>query len=124
MTKADWFGFEAGLRDCLNEIVEKKILPGAVFAAGDADGMKMKCTVGNKRSFPYEEMMTEDTVFDLASLTKVTATWAAAMKLIGEGKLRLDASVGEIDPEMSATPVGDVTIAQLLMHTGGLSERT
>jgi len=124
MAKTVWSGFEVDLCDCLKGIVEKRILPGVVFAAGDADGVKMKCAVGKKRSFPYEEVMTVNTVFDLASLTKVVATWAAAMKLIGMGKLRLNMRVGDIDPEMADTPVGGVSIEQLLLHTGGLSERT
>lgn len=124
MTGREWRTFEEDVDAYLNGVIAEGVLPGAVLAAGNAEGVQIKRAYGKRRSFPFAEEMTVDTVFDLASLTKVTATWAAVVKLLGEGRLRLDTTVGEIAPEVRKTPVGPVTVEQLLLHTGGLSERT
>ncbi len=68
--------------------------------------------------------MTLDTVFDLASLTKVVATLPAILHLIDQGLLRFNSCLKEFYPDMNDVPLGDATIAQLLTHTSGLSART
>lgn len=64
--------------------------------------------------------MTEDTVFDLASITK-TFTSVAVMRLVEQGALDLDAPAARYLPEFAANGKQDVTIRQLLTHTSGLS---
>jgi serine-type D-Ala-D-Ala carboxypeptidase len=61
-----------------------------------------------------------DSIFDLASLTKVVATTPAIMQLQQEGRLRLDAPVARYWPDFAANGKGRITIRQLLTHTSGL----
>jgi len=64
-----------------------------------------------------------DTIFDLASLTKVTATLPSILSLIADGRLGLDAPVGEVLPEFGTEGAKrDVTIRRLLTHSAGLSD--
>jgi uncharacterized protein YbbC (DUF1343 family)/CubicO group peptidase (beta-lactamase class C family) len=68
---------------------------------------------------PQPEAMTEGTVFDLASLTKVVATTTAVMQLIEQGKLVLDDPVVRYWPEFAAHGKAGITVRQLLTHTSG-----
>ncbi|MGC4192492.1 MAG: serine hydrolase domain-containing protein [Thermomicrobiales bacterium] len=66
--------------------------------------------------------MAVDTIFDLASLTKVTATLPSVLRLIAEGRLGLDDPVGTVLPEFGTEgPKREVTIRRLLTHSAGLS---
>ena len=65
------------------------------------------------------EKMTVDTIFDVASLTKVVATTTSIMKLVEDGKIRLNDTIGDFIPEIEDKDVKKVTIQQLLTHTGG-----
>lgn len=66
--------------------------------------------------------MTVDTVFDLASVTKVMATTAAVMRLVDEGRLDLDAPVRSWVPSFTGGAKDAVTPRHLLTHTAGLPE--
>ena len=61
-----------------------------------------------------------DTIFDLASLTKVVATTTVTLALVGRGELRLGDPVADYLPDARACRDGQVTIAHLLTHTSGL----
>ncbi|MGB8987863.1 MAG: exo-beta-N-acetylmuramidase NamZ domain-containing protein, partial [Candidatus Sulfotelmatobacter sp.] len=65
--------------------------------------------------------MTLDTIFDLASLTKVIATTTAVMQLVEQGKVRLNDPVAKYLPEFAQNGKDDVTIRQLLTHYSGLA---
>ena len=72
---------------------------------------------------PEEERspMEMDTIFDLASLTKVVATTPAVLKLVADGKIDLDAPVGEILPEFGTEgKKAEVTIRRLMAHSAGM----
>jgi len=64
--------------------------------------------------------MTEDTIFDLASLTKVVATTTSVMQLVEQGHVRLRDPVAKFIPAFGAGGKGAITILQLLTHTSGL----
>jgi uncharacterized protein YbbC (DUF1343 family)/CubicO group peptidase (beta-lactamase class C family) len=64
--------------------------------------------------------MTLDTVFDLASLTKVIVTTPAVMQLVESGKVRLNDPVAKYLPEFAANGKDDITVRQLLTHYSGL----
>ncbi len=64
--------------------------------------------------------MTEDTIFDLASLTKVVATTTSVMKLVEEGRIRLNDPVAQFIPEFGRYGKAGITIRHLLTHTSGL----
>ncbi len=71
-------------------------------------------------SYPGQEKVKLEDVYDLASITKVAATTIAVMKLYEEGRLSLDASIGEYMPEFKNTVVGPVKIRDILTHSARL----
>jgi len=62
----------------------------------------------------------DESIYDLASLTKVVGTATAAMILYDEGRLELDAPVSRYLPAFSGGTKDDVTVRHLLTHTSGL----
>ena len=70
---------------------------------------------------PRREVMTLDTVFDLASLTKVIVTSTAVMQLVERGKVRLNDPVAKYLPEFAQNGKQDITVRQLLTHYSGLA---
>jgi uncharacterized protein YbbC (DUF1343 family) len=75
---------------------------------------------GHRALVPAEEPMSEDTIFDAASLTKVTATTPSVWRLIERGKIALDDPVSKYLPEFHGGWRDEVTIRHLLTHTSGL----
>jgi uncharacterized protein YbbC (DUF1343 family)/CubicO group peptidase (beta-lactamase class C family) len=75
---------------------------------------------GERALEPRREPMTLDTVFDLASLTKVIATTTAVMQLVEQGKVRLNDPVAKYLPEFAQNGKEDITVRQLLTHFSGL----
>jgi uncharacterized protein YbbC (DUF1343 family) len=105
-------------------IVEQAIaaheLPGAVVLAGRGDAVLYRRAFGNRATTPSVEPMTLDTIFDLASLTKVVATTTAVMQLVEDGKLRLTDRVAAFVPGFERYGKGKITIRHLLTHVSGL----
>ncbi|MEU6236659.1 serine hydrolase domain-containing protein [Kitasatospora sp. NPDC047058] len=98
---------------------------GAVWAVGDADGRQGGGSLGVLGQGPYERLeMGPDTVFDLASITKVVALWPCAGVLRQAGRLPLDLPIGDYWPAAAGHPAGSVTARQLLTHTAGMPLRT
>ena len=75
---------------------------------------------GLRSKKPVEAAMTEDTVFDLASLTKPIATATSIMLLVEQGELRVTDPVAKYLPAFAAKGKDKITIEQLLLHTSGL----
>lgn len=94
---------------------------GAVALVTERDAIALQRATGWAMLEPDRLPMTEETVFDLASLTKVVATLPAVLLLVAAGELALDDPVGRILPEFGiAGWQGEVTIRRLLSHTAGL----
>ena len=100
--------------------IAAKKFPGAVVIAGHDGQIIFHKAYGNSSLIPAPEPMTEDTIFDLASLTKVLATAPAVMQLYQQGRFRLNDPVAEYLPEFAANGKEDITIRQLLTHYSGL----
>ena len=79
-----------------------KLTPGAVVLVGRGDQTVYEKAFGFRATVPAEEPMTLDTVFDLASLTKVVATTTAMMTLIEDGRVRLNDTVAQPHPGIRA----------------------
>lgn len=94
--------------------------PGAVVLIGSRDRIIYRKAFGNRSVEPAVSAMTEDTIFDLASLTKVVATSTAVMQLVEKGKLRLDAPAAAYWPAFRKNGKADITIRHLLTHYSGL----
>jgi len=94
-------------------------IPGAVAIAGQGQDTLGQWTAGQADALRGRPMG-PDTVFDLASLTKVVATTTAALALAGQGRLGLDDQVADYLPGFAACRDAGVTVAHLLTHTSGL----
>jgi uncharacterized protein YbbC (DUF1343 family) len=94
--------------------------PGVVVLVGHQDRIVYRQAFGHRSLEPQVQPMTVDTVFDIASLTKVVATTTAVMQLVDKGRLRLDDPVARYWPEFATNGKSHITIRQLLTHTSGL----
>jgi CubicO group peptidase (beta-lactamase class C family) len=104
--------------------VTSRVYPGAAWAAGDDHDIHLAGAAGLPDPAQPRQPVTEATVFDMASLTKILAVWAAAGTLWDKGRLRLDDTLAELIPHRtSGYPLGQVTVRQLLTHTAGLPLR-
>jgi uncharacterized protein YbbC (DUF1343 family) len=97
-----------------------KHLPGAVVLIGVGDRPLYQKAIGNRALVPAVEPMTMDTMFDLASLTKVVATTTSVMMLIEQGKLRLVDRVAAFIPGFERYGKENITIRHLMTHFSGL----
>jgi len=95
-------------------------LPGAVVLVGHLDTVVFEKAYGNRSVEPEIEAMTPETVFDLASLTKVVATAPSVMLLVQRGRLKLDDPVSKYLPAFGQAGKKQVTLRQLLVHYSGL----
>jgi uncharacterized protein YbbC (DUF1343 family)/CubicO group peptidase (beta-lactamase class C family) len=104
----------------VTEAIAAKSTPGAVVAVGQGDRTLYEKAYGLRATVPADEPMTLDTVFDLASLTKVVATTTAVMTLIEDGRLRLNDPVAAHIPGFERYGKSPITIRHLLTHVSGL----
>ena len=100
------------------DIADKK-LPGAVVLIGHNGKIVYRKAFGNRALVPTVEPMTVDTIFDAASLTKPIATGTSVMRLVEQGKIRLNDTVGKYFPEIEDENAKRVTVLQLLTHVSG-----
>lgn len=107
----------------LREGVETRVFPGAVAGIHYAD-RDYFLAVGYRALSPSKEFNEEDTVYDLASLTKPLATTLAIMKLVCEGRLSLSTQLAQILPEeWFENPFWRQTpLSALLSHSSGLPD--
>src|SRR5262245_6589397 len=103
------------------ESIKNKELPGAVVLVGHHGQIAWRKAYGARAVEPQRETMTTDTVFDLASLTKIVATATSIMILIERGEVRLADPVVKFIPEMKGAGRDAVTIEQLLTHVSGFA---
>ena len=96
-------------------------IPGAVLVVGHNGKVVYRKAYGHRALDPRREVMTLDTIFDVASLTKVVATTTAVMQLMERGKIRLNDPVAKYIPEFGQNGKDDITIRQLLTHYSGLA---
>jgi uncharacterized protein YbbC (DUF1343 family) len=94
--------------------------PGAVLLVWHDGEFVYRKAFGNRSLEPRREPMTVDTIFDIASLTKVVATTIAVMQLEEQGKIRINDAVMKYLPEFGQNGKEDITIRELLTHHSGL----
>jgi len=104
----------------IQQAIQDGTIPGAVLIVGHNGQVVYRRAYGSRSLEPHREVMTLDTVFDLASLTKVIATTTAVMQLIEQGKVRLNDPVAKYLPEFAQNGKDDITVRQLLTHYSGL----
>ncbi|MEK7725458.1 MAG: exo-beta-N-acetylmuramidase NamZ domain-containing protein [Acidobacteriota bacterium] len=103
----------------VNKDIADKKLPGAVVIVGRKGKIVYRKAFGNRSLVPTVEKMTIDTIFDVASLTKVVATSTSVMVLLDTGQLRLNDTVGKFIPEIEDKDAKSITVQQLLTHVSG-----
>jgi uncharacterized protein YbbC (DUF1343 family) len=112
----------ANVDEIMNTAVSRGEIPGGVVLVGHDGQVVYRKAFGWRSLEPGKETMTVDTIFDLASLTKCIATATSVMKLVEEGKLRLNDPVAAYLPEFATNGKNSITIRQLLTHFSGLRE--
>ena len=112
-----WKGAE-NIDAAIEGAIEEGITPGAVVWVESGGQALYHKAYGARSLFPDREGITEDTIFDCASLTKVVATAPAIMMLVEEGKVRLGDRVTKYLPEFKGST--RITIRQLVTHYSGL----
>jgi uncharacterized protein YbbC (DUF1343 family)/CubicO group peptidase (beta-lactamase class C family) len=110
------------LDSIVQEAIRDGLMPGAVLLVGHDGQVVYRRAFGQRSLEPRREPMTVDTIFDLASLTKVVATTTAVMQLVEHGTVRLNDPVEKYIPEFAQNDKEDITVRQLLIHQSGLSE--
>lgn len=95
-------------------------VPGAVVLVGERDRILYRQAFGERARQPDRLPMMEDTIFDLASLTKVLATTTAVMQLVEEGRLGLGEPVAKYWPAFAQNGKEGITVDALLTHMSGL----
>lgn len=113
------------LHTILDPILEQAVadgqIPGAVLLIGHDGRVIYRKAFGSRSLEPTREPMTEDTIFDLASLTKCIATATSLMKLVQDGRVRLNDPVAVYLPEFAQNGKQDITVRELLTHYSGLA---
>src|SRR6266498_2215781 len=113
-----WAELDSAARDA----VAAGEVPGAVVLVGRGERVLYRKGLGSRALVPAPEPMAVDTIFDLASLTKVVATTPAVLLLWEQGRVKLDAPLGRYLKEFDAAAWREVTVRRLLMHSAGLSD--
>jgi uncharacterized protein YbbC (DUF1343 family)/CubicO group peptidase (beta-lactamase class C family) len=108
------------LETVVQEAIREGACPGAVLLVGHDGKVVFRRAIGNRALVPRSEPMTEDTIFDVASLTKVVATTTAVMQLVEQGRIRLQDRVTTYWPEFNSGGKDEITVRQLLTHFSGL----
>src|SRR5579864_6436792 len=110
-----------GVDSIIEQAVADRNIPGAVLVVGHDGAVVYRKAYGYRALEPRREPMTLDTVFDLASLTKVIATTTAMMQLFEEGKVRMNDPVAKYLPEFAQNGKEDITLRQLMTHYSGMA---
>src|SRR5437868_7499741 len=105
----------------VNDAVARKELPGAVVLVARRGGVVWRKAYGSRAVVPRREAMTADTIFDLASLTKIVATTTSVMILVERGKVRLGDPVSLYIPELKGEGREKITVEHLLTHRSGFA---
>ncbi len=95
------------------------MIPGGVLIVGHDGRVVHRKAYGDRAVIPTREPMTVDTIFDIASLTKVVATTPAIMRLFEQGKIRMTDPVTAYLPEFQGGH-SDITVRDLMTHFSGM----
>src|SRR5437762_8353308 len=109
----------AQLDPVIAEAIVKHQLPGAVVVVARKGRVVWQKAYGERTVEPRHETMTVDTIFDLASLTKVVATATSIMILVERGNIRLSDPLSQYIPEITGDGRERITIELLLTHRSG-----
>jgi beta-glucosidase-like glycosyl hydrolase/CubicO group peptidase (beta-lactamase class C family) len=101
------------------DAIENKAAPGCVVLVLKDGKIAFQKAYGNT-NYVNPEPLTVESVFDMASVTKICATTIAVMKLYDEGKLDLEKKLGDYLPAVRGTNKENLLISKILLHQAGL----
>jgi len=110
----------AAIAPAVELAIRDRRAPGAVILIGHAGRVVYRQAFGDRALVPRRLPMRADTIFDVASLTKVIVTATAVMQLVEQGKLRLEDPVTAYWPEFGSNGKSEITIRELMTHYSGL----
>jgi uncharacterized protein YbbC (DUF1343 family)/CubicO group peptidase (beta-lactamase class C family) len=116
---AQTFAGSAALDAATEQAISDGLIPGAVIIVGHDGKIVHRKAYGSRALVPARENATVDTIYDIASLTKVVATTPAIMRLYEQGKIEVDDPVTKYLPEFQGGK-SNITIRNLLTHYSGL----
>ncbi len=108
------------IEEIVKSAIDNGVFPGIVMLVEKDREVVLRLVKGHRQFFPVREVMTGDTVFDLASLTKPLSTAVLIMNVLQREKIELDRKIGDFLPEMGPLN-GKVSLLQLLVHISGLN---
>jgi CubicO group peptidase (beta-lactamase class C family) len=110
---------------CLNKLIqtalEDKVFPGGVLLASKKGEVLVREVFG-RTDVNAKTLVSPDTIYDLASLTKPLATTLAVMHLVDTSSLRLGQTLGDLLPACTGTDKAGITVEHLLAHQSGLPD--
>jgi uncharacterized protein YbbC (DUF1343 family)/CubicO group peptidase (beta-lactamase class C family) len=109
----------ADLDAVVNQAIREDRIPGAVVLVGHNGQIVYRKAYGSRALLPVKEPMTADTIFDIASLTKIVATTSGMMKLVEQGRVKVDDPVTVYLPEFQGG-ASSITVRDLMTHLSGL----
>jgi beta-N-acetylhexosaminidase len=104
----------------INYSINDKVFPGAQVVVVKNGEILFKKNFGSLDYSADSTEVTDSTLYDIASLTKVVGTTTAIMKLYDERKINLDDKVAQYIPEFAGNGKEDIAIRNLLLHNSGL----
>jgi uncharacterized protein YbbC (DUF1343 family)/CubicO group peptidase (beta-lactamase class C family) len=110
---------QTALDQTIDQAIRGDKIPGAVVLIGHQGKVIYRKAYGSRSLVPAKEPMTVDTIFDIASLTKVVATTSCIMKLFEDGRIWPDDLVTKYLPEFQGGH-SPITIRDLMTHFSGL----
>jgi CubicO group peptidase (beta-lactamase class C family) len=105
----------------LHDAIARRAFPGATIEVGRADGPLWQYGAGSVTYDSDSAAVSFETIYDLASLTKVIATATLVMRAVDAGRLDLDSPVAEHFSDWQGADREGVTIRDLLSHSSGLT---
>src|SRR5689334_4032534 len=109
-----------GIAPIVESAVKANKIPGAVVVIGHDGRVVYRHAFGQRALVPERLPMAVDTIFDMASMTKVMATTTAVMQFVEQGRISLNAPVSDYWPEFKQNGKELVTIRELMTHYSGL----
>lgn len=99
------------------EAINAKATPGAVVLVAKDGKVIFNKAYGNHTYNGLADKVSD--IFDLASLTKTTATTPTVMRLVEQGKLKLDTNIGAYIPKARTSPMNAITVREVMLHQAG-----
>ncbi|HUH26553.1 MAG TPA: glycoside hydrolase family 3 N-terminal domain-containing protein, partial [Flavobacterium sp.] len=106
--------------DLGNKVVNQKLAPGAQVLVLK-DGKVIYDKTFGTLDYDNKQPVNQQTVYDLASLSKILGTLPVVMKMYDEGKIRFEDKLGDLLPEFKKSDKANITVKELLTHQSGFT---